>query len=342
VDLCTSAAALDGPIVVTDRRVQVNGGKRYLHKLYDMFLIERLTGAQRASGITQDPEEQAANKGKGAGRGGVSGKGRGAGKGGGRGGAKTRKEQGMYKCGASRLCGAGHSMSLLAGACSWFATPCPRFCSCAATFCRHEWREFACSSWYLTGKYVACRLQMLNATADEEVAMAAAAHSALNTLDADASGASHGKTKGKHKNAAKRARAGSSRAAAEEAASGLRAAGSRIDKATAQEAFHEGLQAEDGPLLEGFHLLAIEDANEDILHKIKPLFVILYDLDLAWIRQLEVFQSLNPSLPVKVHTTNNAGVHTSPFRCSRRICQMASMRCKHLDSLCLDNVNADG
>ena len=104
--------------------MQIDGGPRYLQKLYDMYLIERISGSQKASGIVQDSDDPATAaaaatvsagkksgasdsgsgkaKGSGAGRGGSGGRGKSRGRGGGAGSSGrapvTRKEQGMYKC----------------------------------------------------------------------------------------------------------------------------------------------------------------------------------------------------------------------------------------------------
>ena len=55
----------------------------------------------------------------------------------------------------------------------------------------------------------------------------------------------------------------------------------------------------EGPLLQGFHFVASEDAQEGVLHALRPLFVVLYDVDLVWIRMLECYQSLHPERPVQ-------------------------------------------
>lgn len=55
----------------------------------------------------------------------------------------------------------------------------------------------------------------------------------------------------------------------------------------------------EGPLLQGFHFVASEDAQEGVLHEVQPLFVVLYDVDLVWIRMLECYQSLHPDRPVQ-------------------------------------------
>lgn len=126
---------------------------------------------------------------------------------------------------------------------------------------------------------------MLNATADEEVAMAAAANTVLHTLDAsNGSAAAAASRNAKRRGAQKRQRGGDSAAGAP---NGTRA--DLTDKSS-----------EEGPLLQGFHLVAMEDARQDLLHEIEPVFVILYDLDLAWIRQLEVYKSMHPERPLKV------------------------------------------
>lgn len=163
---------------------------------------------------------------------------------------------------------------------------------------------------------------MLNATADEEVALAAAAHSALNTegvLRGKATAtakrmgkapASSGSKRGRGMAASagaegsavsskrKRAAEGSASAVATGSADAVQL--SPADKRTVRKAFHEGLPAaEEGPLLQGFHFVAMEDAHECLLHELQPAFVILYDLDLAWIRQLEVYQAMHPERPVK-------------------------------------------
>lgn len=123
-----------------------------------------------------------------------------------------------------------------------------------------------------------CRLQLLNATEDEEIAMAAAA-----TTIAKARSESGAVTKGKQTK--KRSRT-------EQLSSGSkrRAVGQAGAEAS----------ADDAPLLQGFHLLAMEEGRDDVLLELQPLFVVLYDLDLAWIRRLELYQSLDPSRPIKV------------------------------------------
>lgn len=58
--------------------------------------------------------------------------------------------------------------------------------------------------------------------------------------------------------------------------------------------------AEAGPLLTGFHFVTVDDAGEQVLHSVRPVFVVLYDADLAWVRMLEVYKALNPTRPLKV------------------------------------------
>ena len=133
---------------------------------------------------------------------------------------------------------------------------------------------------------------MLNATADEEVAVAAAANAALNDAT---NGGKPSLAARKSSAAAKRARHGAGKPSDGKAAAGHLPNGVQAVKEGMQ-----ALQPEEGPLLQGFHFLAEEDAREDLLYALKPVFVILYDLDLAWIRHLEVYQSLHPHRPLKV------------------------------------------
>ncbi len=45
---------------------------------------------------------------------------------------------------------------------------------------------------------------------------------------------------------------------------------------------------EQSPLLEGVHFLALEGRNMGLLWDVRPAFVIVYDPDIAFVRQLEV------------------------------------------------------
>lgn len=53
-------------------------------------------------------------------------------------------------------------------------------------------------------------------------------------------------------------------------------------------------------LLDGVHFVAIEESAEHVLHEVQPVFVVLYDVDLAWVRLLEVYKAQYPSRPLKV------------------------------------------
>jgi hypothetical protein len=59
---------------------------------------------------------------------------------------------------------------------------------------------------------------------------------------------------------------------------------------------------EGGSLLEGFHFLAIEENAEHALHALRPVFVVMYDVDLAWVRLLEVYKAHYPQRPLKVQS----------------------------------------
>jgi DNA excision repair protein ERCC-4 len=39
----------------------------------------------------------------------------------------------------------------------------------------------------------------------------------------------------------------------------------------------------------------------EVLEKIRPRFVIMYDPELGFVRRLEVFKAMNPSFPIKVY-----------------------------------------
>jgi hypothetical protein len=118
-----------------------------------------------------------------------------------------------------------------------------------------------------------CRLQMLNPSIEEDAAMTAAADAVLSASQANEGPSPHG-TRG----AARRGRGKSV------------ASGSAADVC----------QVDQGALLQGIYFLAMEDACEHVLHEIKPVFVVLYDLDLSWIRQLEVYKALYKDRPLKV------------------------------------------
>jgi hypothetical protein len=120
---------------------------------------------------------------------------------------------------------------------------------------------------------------MLSGTTEEERALSAAADAVMDALhDSTNVGAP-----------AKRARA--------PAAAGSGAAASASAK---RPRLPQSAHADDGPLLKGVHFLAIEDDLDRVLHAVQPVFVILYDLQLSWVRQLEVYQSLHPNRPLKV------------------------------------------
>jgi hypothetical protein len=122
---------------------------------------------------------------------------------------------------------------------------------------------------------------MLSSTTEEESALSAAADAVLGALQ-DHTNAVRGGV-GAASAAAKRARTADVAAAAAK-----------------RQRLPEAVQAEDGPLLQGFHFLAMDDALDNVLHDLRPVFVILYDLQLAWVRQLEAYQSLHPEQPLKV------------------------------------------
>lgn len=161
----------------------VDGGQAYLQKLYDMFLIERLTGSRGASGIVPDapPAEQtaagdastsgsvpaagaaaSAGRGAAAGRGGASrGRGRGGrGRGGKPGGGATRKEQGMYKC-ASALVARQRTVALSSAVFSCASAMSRAICAARGQSESNDWhaKEFqllsSCRSEFV------CRLQRL-------------------------------------------------------------------------------------------------------------------------------------------------------------------------------------
>jgi hypothetical protein len=58
--------------------------------------------------------------------------------------------------------------------------------------------------------------------------------------------------------------------------------------------------ANEGPLLQGVHFVASDDAQEHLLHQLAPVFVLFYDTSLAWIRMLECCQALHPDRPLQV------------------------------------------
>lgn len=54
----------------------------------------------------------------------------------------------------------------------------------------------------------------------------------------------------------------------------------------------EGAEEEEGPLLRGVRFLALEGHEEGALWDLRPCFVVLFDPDIAVIRQLEVNYSV--------------------------------------------------
>eukprot|EP00892_Ulva_mutabilis_P008481 jgi/Ulvmu1/6004/UM026_0130.1 len=144
------------------------------------------------------------------------------------------------------------------------------------------------------------KLQMLSSTAEEEVALRNSLTRDTATPDspppaAPASGRGRGRGRGK------------------------RAAHQLQPEAAAAAA----APAEAGPLLTGFHFVTANEAGEQVLHSVRPVFVVLYDAELAWVRMLEVYQALNPSRPLKVYMiTYHESVEVARF-------QMAASREKH-------------
>lgn len=135
------------------------------------------------------------------------------------------------------------------------------------------------AAFVLVTHHLACRLQLLSGTAAEEAALL---NSANITEAQDAAAAA---------------------AAAAPAAVGGRGRGR--GKRTAHELQPDAAAAAaapeaTGPLLRGIHFATLEEAGEQVLHAVRPVFVVLYDVDLAWVRMLEVYQALNPSRPLKV------------------------------------------
>jgi hypothetical protein len=51
---------------------------------------------------------------------------------------------------------------------------------------------------------------------------------------------------------------------------------------------HAESAIEPSPLLEGVHFFALEGKDMGVLWKVRPAFVIVYDPDIAFVRQLEV------------------------------------------------------
>jgi hypothetical protein len=128
----------------------------------------------------------------------------------------------------------------------------------------------------------------LSAAPEEEVALVAAANSAVGAIQEGCTSSS---------NARKRRK----RVAAATTAVGSAAnchKGQDVDMTSS-----EILQSEagDDPLLQGFHFVALDDAQEHLLHQLAPAFVVLYDSNLAWIRMLECYQALHPQQPLQVH-----------------------------------------
>jgi hypothetical protein len=162
------------------------------------------------------------------------------------------------------------------------------------------------------------RLQMLNATEDEQAATAAAANSVIQALHAQASNNSMS-IKDRSKQALKRTLAHPHNEGQNSTTLPKRRTGSKGEQHSTNKAAlsvrAEVLNTEtdaqtlpcqcervlaDAPMLQGFQFLAMEEAREHVLLELQPVFVILYDLNLEWVRLLEVYQSMYPERPVKV------------------------------------------
>lgn len=118
---------------------------------------------------------------------------------------------------------------------------------------------------------------MLSASTEEERALAAAAGAVSAAVEASSSG-----TDGR---SAKRARASAD--PAQHNAKRLRV----------PELVLDGKQED---LLKDVHFATLGDDLDQMLHSVRPGYVILYDIQLSCIRQLEVYQSLYPGQPLKV------------------------------------------
>lgn len=143
-----------------------------------------------------------------------------------------------------------------------------------------------------------CRLHMLMNSAEEDAAIAAAvaASTATPTPPHDLSTTT---TPVEPAAVSGRSAAGGSAAArgrGRGSGRGKRAAATVVVSNVATETCTK----EAGSLLEGFHFLAMEENAEHVLHELRPVFVVLYDVDLTWVRLLEVYKGLYPERPLKV------------------------------------------